>query len=187
RITPHKGLEVLIQALPKGARLMVAGSIGHDPRPPESDYPKLLAALARGKDVEFLGPIPERDLPALYRQAVTLVLPSVERTCYGRGVAISELLGLSQLEAMASGTPVICSRVGGAPEVVHEGETGFVVEPGDARQLEDRIRHLLRDRELARRMGDAGRDLVTSTFTWDRCAQKCLEAYEELAGPASQG
>src|SRR5207253_1960845 len=113
RITPHKGIDRLISALPGGAHLKVAGSTGHDPRPPERDYPRLLRRLASGKEVDFLGPVPDRELPDLYRGAVALALPSVERTCYGREVRVSELLGLAALEAMASGTPVVCSRLGG--------------------------------------------------------------------------
>ena len=113
RLTPHKGVDRLIEALPPSARLRVAGSTGHDPHPPERDYPLLLERLAVGRDVEFLGPVPDGDLPALYRRAAVLVLPSVERSCYGRTIRVSELLGLVVLEAMASGTPVICSRTGG--------------------------------------------------------------------------
>jgi glycosyltransferase involved in cell wall biosynthesis len=100
-------------------------------------------------------------------------LPSVEVTCYGRPVGISELLGLSVLEAMASGTPVVASRTGGVAEVVADGETGFLVEPGDVAALHDRLR-------LARRMGDAGRAAVLDRFTWAACADRCLAAYREL-------
>ena len=108
------------------------------------------------------------------------VLPSVEETCYGRRVAISELLGLSVLEAMASGTPVVASRTGGIPEVVVDGETGFLVPPGDVEALHDRLATLLADRRLARRMGDAGRSAVLERFTWTACAERCLAAYREV-------
>jgi glycosyltransferase involved in cell wall biosynthesis len=111
-----------------------------------------------------------------------VVLPSVHHTAYGRRVAISELLGLSLLEAMASATPVICSRVGGLPEVVKEGHTGHVVAPGDARELRTRLVELLSDPGRARAMGANARRHVMENFTWERCAQRCLETYEELKG-----
>ncbi|GAA4619731.1 hypothetical protein GCM10023196_000910 [Actinoallomurus vinaceus] len=180
RITPHKGLDRLIRALPDDAELTVVGSGGHDPRPPESGYPALLVRLAAGKRVRFTGPVDDAEAARLYREAAVLVLPSVHRTCYGRTVAISELLGLTALEAMASGTPVICSRLGGLPEVVRDGETGFLTEPGDVGELRDRIRTLLADRPLARRLGDDARQLVLERFTWDHCAQRCLTAYATM-------
>jgi glycosyltransferase involved in cell wall biosynthesis len=180
RLTPHKGIDRLIAALPRHARLTVAGTGGHDPAPPESDYPRLLKRLARDKDVSFLGPVAEHKLPELYRRAEVLVLPSVHRTCYGRRVVVSELLGLSLIEAMASGTPVISSRIGGLPEVVHEGETGFLVEPGNVEELNYRIALMVSDRKLARRMGNAARELVLDRFTWAACARRCLVAYEDL-------
>ena len=181
RITPHKGVDLLVRALPPGARLLVAGSTGHDPRPPERDYPLLLRRLAEGRDVRFLGPVSDDELAALYRQAAVLVLPSLERTCYGRVVRVSELLGLALLEAMASGTPVVASRVGGLPEVVEDGETGFLVEPGNAGELRERLRELLEDRALASRLGRRAREVVLERFTWEACAARCLAGYEQLA------
>ena len=153
RLTPHKGIDRLIRALPDGARLTVAGTGGHDARLPERDYPLLLRRLARDRDVVFPGAVPDADLPELHRGAAVFVLPTVKEDCYGRHVAISELLGLSVLEAMASGTPVIASRLDGLPEVVRDGETGFLVTPGDVDELRDRVAQLLADRALAARMG----------------------------------
>jgi glycosyltransferase involved in cell wall biosynthesis len=180
RHTPHKGLDRLIAALPPGAELITAGSFGHDPRPPEREYPVLLARLAADRPVTFAGPVSDRELPALYQQAAVFALPSVEHTCYGRRVEISELLGLAVLEAMASGLPVVCSRLGGLPEVVRDGETGFLVQPGAVDELRDRLALLLADPALAARMGRSGRERVLQQFTWDACAQRCLDAYEEL-------
>jgi alpha-maltose-1-phosphate synthase len=178
RLTPHKGVDRLLQALPPGARLRVVGSTGHDPRPPENDYPRLLHHLATGRDARFLGALADAELPAIYRSAEVLVLPSVHETCYGRRVAVSELLGLSLLEAMASGTPVIASRVGGVPEIVRHGETGFLVEPGNVAELHERLEQLLRDTALARQMGVNARALVLERFTWAHVAARCLEAYQ---------
>jgi glycosyltransferase involved in cell wall biosynthesis len=180
RLTPHKGVDRLLRALPPGADLTIAGSTGHDRRHPERGYPQLLRALAAGRSVRFAGTVGEHDLPPLYRRAAVLVLPSVDRTCYGRPVAIPELLGLSLLEAMASGTPVVASRVGGVPEVVVDGETGFLVDPGDVDALHDRLATLLADRGLARRMGDAARAVAVERYTWRACADRCLAAYRAV-------
>jgi glycosyltransferase involved in cell wall biosynthesis len=187
RVTPHKGVDRLIAALPPGAQLRIAGSEGHDPRPPERDYPLLLRRLAAGRDIAWLGPVPDADLLALYRQAAVLALPSVDRTCYGRAVRVSELLGLVVLEAMASGTPVVCSRLGGLVEVVQDGITGFLVQPGDETALRERLDQLLRDPALAARLGRNARELVQQRFTWEACAQRCLAAYEDLLRPGTRG
>jgi alpha-maltose-1-phosphate synthase len=186
RLTPHKGIDQLIRALPAGAALRIAGSGGHDPRPPERDYPTLLRQLARDRDVTFLGPVGDALLPNLYSRAAVLALPSVDRTCYGRHVPVSELLGLTALEAMSSGTPVVASRIGGLAEVVVDGETGFLVEPGDVETLEDRLALLLSDRRLATRLGANARDLVMERFTWQACAERCLAAYKVLGQPRSR-
>jgi glycosyltransferase involved in cell wall biosynthesis len=180
RLTPHKGVDRLIAALPDGAQLRVAGSEGHDPDLPERDYPQLLRRLAAGRTVSFLGPVPDAELPDLYRSAAVLVLPSVERTCYGRRIRVSELLGLVLLEAMASGTPVIASSLGGIPEIVQHGVTGYLVAPGNVAELHERLAQLLNDPALAARLGRNARDLVLDRFTWRACAQRCLAAYEEL-------
>jgi glycosyltransferase involved in cell wall biosynthesis len=186
RFTPHKGLDRLLAALPAGAALTCAGTFGHDPRPPENDYPDRLrrqAATSAGT-VTFAEAVSDHDLPLLYRQARVCVLPSVEENCYGRRVAVSELLGLSVLEAMASGTPVVASRLGGVPEIVTDGETGYLVEPGDVGALRDRLQQLLGDPDRAERMGRAAREAVMARFTWAACAERCVAAYEELTGPA---
>ena len=75
---------------------------------------------------------------------------------------------------------VVASRTGGLPEVVRDGETGFLVTPGDVSELHDRIDQLLRDAALAQRMGEAARALVVHWFTWEATAQRCLAAYAEL-------
>ena len=185
RVTPHKGLEVLIRALPDDVELSVAGSEGHDPQPPERDYPALLRRIAHGRRVRFLGRVADADLPSLYRSAQMVVLPSLERTCFGKRVAVSELLGLAALEAMASGTPVIASRIGGLPEVIVDGETGRLVPPGDVEALRETLRALLADPRTAERLGRRARERVVAEFTWDRCAERCLAAYQELLAAPS--
>ena len=187
RFTPHKGLDRLLAAVPDGAALTCAGTFGHDPCPPDDGYADLLRRRAADLDgrVRFVEAPGDDDLRALYRQARVFVLPSVEENCYGRRIAVSELLGLSVLEAMASGTPVICSRVGGVPEIVADGETGYLVDPGDVAGLRARLEELLGNPERAARMGRVARDLVMERFTWEACADRCLAAYAALlTGPA---
>jgi glycosyltransferase involved in cell wall biosynthesis len=180
RLTPHKGVDRLLRALPVGAHLRVVGSTGHDPRLPERDYPRLLRHLAQNRDVQFLGTVKDEELPAVYRSAEVLVLPSVDRTCYGREVRVSELLGLVALEAMACGTPVVASRIGGLAEVVDDGQTGFLVPPGDVDALRDCLAQVLGDPALARRLGANARATVLDRFTWAKVAERCLAAYAEL-------
>ncbi len=188
RLTPHKGVDRLLAALPPGARLTIAGSTGHDACPPESDYPSLLRRLAADRAVRFLIPAPDAELPLLYRRARVFVLPSVERTVYGREVPISELLGLTLLEAMASGTPVVASRLGGIPEIVEDGVTGYLVPPGDVAALRDRLAYLLARPRQAAALGAAARARVLERFTWRACAERCAAAYADLAAaPGRRG
>jgi glycosyltransferase involved in cell wall biosynthesis len=181
RLTPHKGVDLLIRAVPPDVPLTVVGTGGHDPRPPESGYPQLLARLARGRRVRFVARADDVEVARFYRQAAVVCLPSVDVTCYGRQVRISELLGLAAIESMASGTPVVGSRLGGLAEVVRHGETGFLVQPGNVAELRDRIAMVLADRRLARRLGDNARLLALERFTWRACAQRCLAAYPPMA------
>jgi glycosyltransferase involved in cell wall biosynthesis len=180
RLTPHKGVDRLLEALPEDAELRVVGSAGHDANPPEREYPRLLERLAAWRRVELLGVVQEADLPTLYREAQVLALPSVHVTCYGREIAVSELLGLAAIEAMASGTAVVASRLGGLPEVVEHGVTGFLVEPGNVAELRERLAQLLGDRGLAERLGRNARERFLERFTWEACAERCLAAYSEL-------
>jgi glycosyltransferase involved in cell wall biosynthesis len=180
RLTPHKGVDRLLRALPDGAHATIVGSGGHDRRLPESDYPDLLRRLAQDKDVHFTGPLHDLGLPLAYRSAEVLVLPSVEVSCYGRRIAVSELLGLAVLEAMASGTPVIASRLGGLPEIVRDGETGFLVNPGDVDELHDRLIQVLGNPALQKRLGANARQDVLERFTWGAVAERCLAAYSDV-------
>lgn len=186
RITPHKGVDRLIMALPANAELTIVGSIGHDPALPERDYPQLLRELAVSSPgrVTFAGTIADGEMPQLMRRHAVLALPSVEETCYGRRMATSELLGLSVIEAMASGTPVVCSRIGGLTEIVADGQTGYLVPPGDVDALRDRLATLLANRRRREEMGRRARATAHERFTWAACARRCLDCYEQLVGGA---
>lgn len=96
----------------------------------------------------------------------------------------SEGLPLSILEAMAAALPVIASSVGGIPEIVVEGETGFLVPPGDPQSLAGAIESLLDDSDLRRRLGAAGRDRVAQRFDLVSARQAHLDLYSALLAAA---
>jgi glycosyltransferase involved in cell wall biosynthesis len=86
------------------------------------------------------------------------------------------------LEAMAVGLPVVVTDTGGVADAVEEGETGFVVDPGDAGALSDRIERLSADGERRREMGVAAREYVRETHGWDRIVGELEEVYDDVAG-----
>src|SRR5919201_1923846 len=113
-----------------------------------------------------LGFVPHDDLGALYGRAAVVVCPS-----YREG------LPLCVLEAMAHGRPVVATAVGGIPEFVEDGVTGYLVEPGDVAGLRAAIERLLADPLLRRRMGREARKRVTERCSWDRVTAATLSAY----------
>jgi glycosyltransferase involved in cell wall biosynthesis len=94
--------------------------------------------------------------------------------------SVYEPFGIINLEAMACERPVVASAVGGIPEVVVPGRTGFLVPPADPRALAEALNRLLRDRALARGMGLAGRRRAEDHFSWTAIAAKTWRMYEEL-------
>lgn len=117
--------------------------------------------------VEFLGDV--RDVSGLLRRARMLVCSSV-----------IEGLSVSLLEAMATGVPIVATRVGGNVEVVMDGETGLLVPPGDAGQLAAAMMRIWSDPELGRRMGQVGRSRVESNFDVRKMVMSYESIYEQL-------
>lgn len=175
RISPHKGVDVLIKALPDGAELVVCGEILDD------DYAVHLHRLARGRPVEFVAAAGDDLVSDLYASAAVAVMPSLYEDFRGSRHSRPELLGLVLLEAMWHSTPVVASRVGGIPEIVQEGENGFLVDAGDVEALTRALERLLADSSLAATMGAAGRRLVEDRFTWASVAERALSFYETVA------
>jgi len=172
RLLPHKGIDTLIEALEPGMPLRIVGRPYHD------DYFTLLRRLAEGKDVTFVTEAGDAEVLAAYQRAAVSVLPSVNRTVYGGYTDLPELLGFTLLEAMSCGAAVICTRVGALPEVVVDGESGYIVPPSDPLALRDRLRRLLGDPEHAARLGQAARRRIEERFTWEEVARRCLAAYQ---------
>jgi glycosyltransferase involved in cell wall biosynthesis len=171
RLLPHKGIDILITAMPSDAELDL---IGHEF---DATYLDDLRNLAAGKRVNFHHDYDDARLVERFRTAACVVLPSVHKTMYGNEIAVPELLGQTLLEGMACGTPVVATNVASLPEVVVHGETGFIVEPNDPEALRGRIRWLLDHPPEAASMGAAGRRRVLSCFTWPAVVRRCLQAY----------
>src|SRR4029453_4876182 len=96
-----------------------------------------------------------------------------------------EAFGLSFLEAMSFGLPCIGSDIEAIPEIIGDGETGFLVPPGDPGALAAAMDRLLRDPKRARAMGEAGRARVVQRFGWDRAVRLMLDAMEAAAVSAA--
>ncbi|MGC2373227.1 MAG: glycosyltransferase family 4 protein [Solirubrobacteraceae bacterium] len=171
RIMRHKGIDVLIEGLPEGMGLDVVGQIYDD------EYVALLLRLATSRNVRFVHDATDEHLLSTYRNALVTVLPSVYRDTFGGYWEMPELLGNVLLESMACGTPAICSDVGGMPEVVEHGLTGFVVPPNDPVALGMRIDELACNPRLRYEMGRRAHERVLERFTWEHVAQRALTAY----------
>lgn len=168
RLHPQKALDVMIDAAriivdaaPK-TRFLIAGT-----GPSESDLRRKIQELQLGSHVEMAGFV--EDVPAFLSQLDIYILSSRY-----------EGLPFAVLEAMAAGLPVVATNVGGVPEAVVDGVTGILVPPGDSRLLAEGILRLIRDPQMAARMGMAGRARVEEMFSAEVMAKKTVEVYEEI-------
>jgi len=125
--------------------------------------------LGIGDAVKFTGWVGPSGKRALLEHAAVFALPSAD-----------EALPVSLLEAMSAGVPVVATPVGGIPEVVSDGASGFLVAPGDKGALERALRRLLLDRKLAARMGAAARDTARARFSPERALPLLENLYESL-------
>jgi glycosyltransferase involved in cell wall biosynthesis len=174
RLMPHKGIDYLVQGLPKGLRLELIG------RPYDREFTAKLRSLAERKNVVFRHDCDDAQLVDAYRRALCVVLPSVYRSSNGAESTIPELLGQTLIEGMSCGTAAICTRVASMPEIVVDGDTGFIVPPNDSRAIESCLTRLAGDYDEAIRLGHNGRLRVESTFTWQSVVDRCINAYTEL-------
>ncbi|MBD2101132.1 glycosyltransferase family 4 protein [Leptolyngbya sp. FACHB-261] len=175
RLLPHKGVNYLIEAIDENVQLDIVG------RAYDEQYFALLQELSKGKKVKFVTSANDSEIVETYQGALVTILPSVYVDVNSNQHVAPELLGLVLLESMACGTPVICTDVGGMPEIVEDGVTGFVVPPNDPTALRERINWLVNNPEAALQMGQRARERVIEKFTWDSVAKRCLEAYRQSA------
>ena len=131
--------------------------------------PPLLQKWGLDGRVTVTGRIDREELADLYRSAELAVSPS-----------LYEGFGFPAAEAMASGLPTIATTGGAFPEVIEDGEAGWLVPPGNPVALAEAIRMFLRDPDLRDRFGRAGRQHIVRHFNWRRAAEETLAVYEEV-------
>ena len=172
---PVKGHRFLLEAMPEilrrwpKARLLVIGRGELD-----VDLKEQVEQLAIGANVHFLGM--RQDVPRLLSVLDAFVLPS-----------LSEGLSLALLEAMASGKPVVATRVGGNPEVIEQGQTGFLVQPEDAKDLAANLVKLLSDAGMVRQFGRQAAERVRQYFSIEQMVDRYRDLYvRSLAVPNSR-
>ena len=175
RLLPHKGVLELIQSVGPDTPLHIVG------RPYDDAYAQQLQRAAAGKDVLFIFNANDAELRRQYAGANVVLQPSLPS--FNPADDKSELLGLVTLEAMASAKPVIVTQTASLPELVIDGETGFIVPPHNADALRARIELFLQQPALTQRMGAAARRHIEQNFTWDRVARRGLDFYREKILP----
>lgn len=161
RLMPHKGLENLFAAMHADSKAIVVG------RASSTDYADALRKSAEGKQVTFHEGFTDAQLLTAYRTSSVVVLPSLADGGY-----------TTALEAMACEVPVIGTAVGSLPELVQDGETGFIVPPNDALALRERLRWVLDNPDEGTALGKAGRRRVETLFTWDHVVDRCFDRYQ---------
>jgi len=168
RLIYYKGAEVLVRAMADvDGDLVMIGS-----GPLEGELRALATTLGISERVTFIPPVDDAELAAWYRAADVFCLPSVAR---------SEAYGLVQLEAHASGTPVVSTDLPtGVPWVNRDGETGFTVPVGDVAALASALSRLLSDDALRARMGARARERATTTFGVQAMVDGTIAVYDEV-------
>jgi D-inositol-3-phosphate glycosyltransferase len=180
RIAPIKGLDTLLDAVARlsgsgqDMRLLVVGGDADEPtNGHETSLRRRIERLGLGDSVRFVGPQPQSVLPLYYAAADVTVLPSYY-----------ESFGMVALEAMACGSPVIASRVGGLVTTVRDGVTGFLVPDGDVEALAERIATLVADPELRWRLGREGVRWAAQ-HRWPCVAEAVCKEYASLEARAT--
>jgi mannosylfructose-phosphate synthase len=177
RIDSNKGHDLLLNAFAlvcqsvPDVHLVIGGGSTSKAGPTElevlTNMKRIIAEKNMGSRVHITGYIPDEHLVATYRQAEMFVLPS-----------LFEPFGMTALEAMACGKPVVASRLGGIREVVTSEESGVLVDPTDPGEFSASIIRLLNNEQLSQRIGEQGRHIVLERYSWEAIAARHIEFYE---------
>lgn len=160
RVSPEKGVDTLVAAARrlKGIPFRAAGSVARMPSLPATATDNLA----------FVGHLQKAQLDSFHHGSRLLLVPSV---CYEGFPSVI-------VEAMVRSKPIIASRIGGLPEIVDDGVTGLLFEPGNAEDLAEKIRYLWDRPDLCRQMGQAGREKVLRGYSPQRYYERLMGVYE---------
>jgi glycosyltransferase involved in cell wall biosynthesis len=180
RFNGWKGQDTFVEAavvahagLPESQYWLVGGPVPGRPEPFDRVKRRCHEIDPSGTWLQFRGP--SDSVADEMAKAQIIVTPSIS----------PEPLNLVALEAMALGKPVVATRVGGLPEVVVDGLTGLLVDPGDHKALARAMTALLSNRETAREMGRAGRDRAQAVFSGHRFAEMWRQIYRDVIDPSA--
>ena len=185
RVEARKGVQVLVDAFEQRisprmpqARLRIVGPHSYWDAQPSGYYAAIKARCDANDRIELRGPTyVDAELADVYRDAAVSVVPST----------FPEALGLTSIEAQASGTPVVVSDAGGLPETVSPGASGLVFENGNADQLADAVLSLLESAPRRAAMADAARHWAMQKFSWDTIAAELERVYADVVQDKTEG
>jgi len=169
RLLPHKGVHLLIEALPEDQELHVIGPVA-DP-----SYLDELVRRSASKRVRFHHGLDDAAVVGMLQRAMALVHPTPVDATGSAGA--NELFGLALVEAMACGCPVIASNVASLPEIVAEGTAGYLVPPNCPSRLSKVVREISSSHQRWAAFSLAGRQSAEERFSWKAVADRCLSAY----------
>lgn len=176
RLAEKKGVEYLVRAMPSvlkslpGSKLIIVGD-----GPEMKNLARLAGSLNLENYIVFAGKLSSAELPKFYAAADVFVGPSIV-TKKGD----TEGLGIVFLEAMASGTSVIGSNVGGIPDIIKHNKTGILVEQKNAGQLASAIVNLLKNKKLQRKLAKNAMAHIKNNYSWGAVAKKFAMAYAKV-------
>jgi glycosyltransferase involved in cell wall biosynthesis len=170
-LAPVYGIDILIKAF---AMLVRAGKykvrlriVGGGPQ--HAELQELARKQGVSEHVDFIGPVPHSQVPEELRSMDIYV-----------ALSRSESFGVAVIEASSCALPVVVSDIGGLPEVVEDGVTGFVVPTEDARAAATKLEELLASAELRQRMGAEGRAQVQDCYRWSHCVDRQLAVFQKV-------
>jgi glycosyltransferase involved in cell wall biosynthesis len=175
RLSEQKGVQYLIDAMPKvlkyyrNAKLLIIGD-----GPFKDELKNLIHAKKLEDNIEFLGPMRSDQVSKFYNYSDVFILPSLKHS------SGTEALGLSLLEAMSSGCPVIGSDSGGIPYIISNNKTGIIVKQKNSNELAFAILKLFKDRKKSKKLSIQAEKFVRNNYSWSIISKKFLSIYDGL-------